>query len=176
MYQARVTVSCPDRPGLLASVTARLFDLGVNLGATSCSAIGDQGEFSAVVEVPEDVDEAEVRSALEGIGMGGTVQVERLAAHAEPEPLEHVTHRFEFQGRDRPGLVARLAEGFAEFGANIVRMESERSPGGGEGDYVMRFECYVPAERVDACLAAAVNTAEAMGLQWSSKAVHDGGR
>ena len=75
------------------------------------------------------------------------------------------------RGADRPGLVARLAEVFAEFGANIVRMDSEHIPGGGEGDYLIRFEVWLPPERAASCLAAADNTAGSLGLSCNSVAV-----
>ncbi|MCZ6839368.1 MAG: ACT domain-containing protein, partial [Alphaproteobacteria bacterium] len=83
----------------------------------------------------------------------------------------HITHRIEVRGTDRPGLVARLAEVFAEFGANIVRMDSEHIPGGGEGDYLIRFEVWLPPDRATSCLAAAANTAGSLGLACKSEAV-----
>ena len=37
---ALVSIFCPDREGLVAAVTRRLFDLGINLGDTAFSVLG----------------------------------------------------------------------------------------------------------------------------------------
>ncbi len=73
------------------------------------------------------------------------------------------------RGADRPGLVARLTEAFADYGANIVRMDCERR--GGAGDYVIRIEAWIPDARAATCLAAVDNTARSLGLAMQSEAV-----
>jgi glycine cleavage system transcriptional repressor len=60
--------------------------------------------------------------------------------------------------------VARLAEAFHEFGANIVRLNSERIPGTAGAQYVTRISVWIPEAKADACLATVANTAAQMKL------------
>ena len=43
-----------------------------------------------------------------------------------PTPAGHVTHRITISGGDQLGLVARLAEVFRQYHANIVRLEARK--------------------------------------------------
>ena len=67
--------------------------------------------------------------------------------------------------------MARLTEAFAEFEANIVRMDSQRAVGGGEGHYLIRFEVWIPEARAVACLATVANTAASLGLSCDDRRV-----
>jgi glycine cleavage system transcriptional repressor len=71
-------------------------------------------------------------------------------------------------GDDSPGLVARLAEAFVEYGANIVQLNSEREIGSDTARYTTRIAVWIPAMKAQACLATVANTARQMGLtcQW----------
>jgi glycine cleavage system transcriptional repressor len=66
-----------------------------------------------------------------------------------------------------PGLVARLAEAFNEFGANIVQLNSERIPGTGGARYITRIAAWIPEAKTEACLATVANTASQMNLTCS---------
>ncbi|MEK9661655.1 MAG: ACT domain-containing protein [Alphaproteobacteria bacterium] len=171
-HDVRIVVSCPDRTGLLAAVTARLFDLGGNLGDTSFAVLGAEAEYTCVAELPDGISVGDTQAELESLPEldGAQIAVSPFALEATRGPSAHVTHRIDVRGDDRPGLVARLAEAFAEFGANIVRMDSERLPGPAAGRYLIRFEVWIPAERADACIATVANTAESLGLSCESSA------
>ena len=173
-HDIRIVISCPDRTGLLAAVTARLFDLGGNLGDTSFAVLGAEAEYTCVAEMPDAISVGEAQAELESLPelAGADIAVAPFVLEAMRGPSAHVTHRIDVRGDDRPGLVARLAEAFAEFGANIVRMDSERLHGPATGRYLIRFEVWIPAERVDACIATVANTAESLGLSCTSTAAH----
>jgi glycine cleavage system transcriptional repressor len=163
---AIVSILCPDRTGLIAAVAGRLYDLGVNLGDTTFAVLGGGAEFTSVCELPKGVSPQSVEDDLKGLAQlaGGKVTV---AAFSLPEvhgPSAQVTHRIEIAGRDMPGLVARLAEAFNEFGANIVRLNSERIPGTGGARYVTRISAWIPEIKTEACLATVANTAAQMNL------------
>lgn len=172
-HDIRIAISCPDRTGLLAAVTARLFDLGGNLGDTSFAVLGTEADYTCVAEMPDAVSAGEVQAEMEGLPelAGAEISVVPFTLEAARGPSAHVTHRIDVRGDDRPGLVARLAEAFAEFGANIVRMDSEHLPGPTAGRYLIRFEVWIPAERANACVTTVSNTAESLGLGCVSAAV-----
>lgn len=158
-----ITVFCPDRTGLVAAITGRLFELGANLGDTSFAMLGNGAEFSSVSELPDDVPAltlSEDLASLPGLAKA-RITVEPFDLGAASGPLGRITHRITLSGGDRPGLIARLSEVFGTFNANIVRMNAQRVP---EQDlYVTRFAVSIP-ERSQACLNTVANTAGELNL------------
>jgi glycine cleavage system transcriptional repressor len=158
---ALITVIGPDRQGLIADLAGRLFDLGVNLGDTTFAVLGEMAEFTCLAQLPDQVGLADVEREL--AGLSGMEKATVTVADFDLEPVHtesgHITHRIEMRGPDRPGVVARLSEVFGQFGANIVRMNSERIPEEGSDLYVTRFAVFIPERRAAACLATLANTA-----------------
>jgi len=169
MRHLLVSVFCPDRAGLIAAITGRLFDLGANLGDASFAVLGSGAEFSAICDVPPHVDEASLHKDLAALPelAEATITVKGFGLDAAHSPAARITHVVAVGGGDRPGLIARLAELFAGFQVNIVRMDAQTLPGGGDGRYVTRFALNIPANSVNACLASVANTAGELGLTCS---------
>ncbi|MBF0332730.1 MAG: amino acid-binding protein [Alphaproteobacteria bacterium] len=167
MHTLLVSALCPDRTGLVASVTGRLFDLGANLGDTTFAVLAGGAEFSCVCDLPDGATAEDVRLALAELPEleGAELVVEPFRFDAEKAPPGRVTHRIVVSGGDRPGLIARLSEVFVQFKANIVRLEAQRVPDGAGGRrYVTRFAVAIPERSVGACLATVANTAGALDL------------
>ncbi len=162
-----VSVVCPDRAGLIAAVAERLFDLGANLGDAAFAVLGKGAEFTAVCDVPEGVTTAEVEDALKSLPEtgNGEVTVRAFAYDQEKGDSGNITHRIEVGGGDRPGLVARLAEVFQQYGANIVRLNSTRSGSGAGASYAVRIAAHIPADHAESCLNTVANTAGELGLK-----------
>jgi glycine cleavage system transcriptional repressor len=57
-----------------------------------------------------------------------------------------------------------MSEVFVQFGANIVRLNSERLTGAGETHYVLRMAVFIPPEKASSCLATVANTAAQLAL------------
>ena len=161
-----VSVVCPDRSGLIAAISERLFDLGANLGDTAFAVLGKGAEFTAVCDVPEGIAPTEIESALKSLDEtgGGEVTVRAFAYDHEKGDSGNITHRIEVGGGDRPGLVARLAEVFEQYGANIVRLNSTRSGSGAGASYAVRIAAHIPSDCADSCLNTVANTAGELGL------------
>ena len=162
-----ITALCPDRTGLIAAITGRLFELGADLGDTTFATLGTGAEFTSVCEVPAHTAAPEVAEALRALPelADGTVTVEPFAFDPVTGPTAHITHRIVVTGGDRPGLVARLSEVFVTFKANIVRLDAQRVPTPRGGRYVTRFAVSIPERAVEACLATVANTAGELGLE-----------
>ncbi len=162
-----LTITGPDRTGLVAEVAGRLFELGANLGDTTFAVLGEACELTALVELPAGLLADELDHELESLASikGAKLAVEPFALASVHGPKGRVTHRIRVSGGDRPGIIARLAEAFADFGANIVRLNSERVPGSGGARYDTIIAVAIPKERAAACLATVANTAGAMDLQ-----------
>lgn len=169
----RIHVSCPDDRGLLASVTARIFELGGDLGDATFALLGEQAEMTCVCAVPDGITEDSLQSSIAALPAvaKGEVTVRPFTLGTTHAQSGRATHVVRVAGHDRPGLVARLAEGFSELGANVVRLDAEQDERINGGAYVMRFEVWIPDGREEAVLANAANTAEAMGLTFSAATV-----
>lgn len=162
-----VSILCPDRIGLVASITGGLYDIGTNLFDTTFAVLGGAAEFTAVCELPEHVSLATVSAELHRLEEldGAEIHVsafEMAPVHAESA---HITHRIELSGGDQPGLIARLSEVFVQFGANIVRLNSEKVPGTQTDEYVIRVAVWIPEDKSRACIATIANTAGELRLK-----------
>jgi glycine cleavage system transcriptional repressor len=168
---ALVSVLCQDRPGLIAAVTGRLYDIGANLDDTTFAVLGGAAEFNAVCELPEGVSLASVERELGEITNLAGAKISVTPFGYEPVHAEqaHITHRIEITGIDSPGLIARLSEVFMQFGANIVRLNSERLPGARDARYMLRIAVYIPVEKANTCLATVSNTAAQLALTCRSE-------
>lgn len=162
-----ITLFCPDRTGLVAAVAGALFDLGACLGDTTFAVLGEAAEWSAIAEIPADVSLDDVTQALSRLPetAGGRLSVEPFGMSATTGPSARITHRVLLSGGDRPGLIARLAEVFQQYGANIVRLNATRLPdGSNQHQYMVRVAVSIPAPVQERCLATIVNTAGELGL------------
>ncbi len=162
----RVSISCPDRTGLVAAIAGRLFELGGNLSDTTFAVLGGGAEFTTVCELSEDAAPGSIEAELRRLP-----ELEDAAISVTPfdlspvhGPSGRITHRIVVSGGDRPGLIARLCEVFVQFKANVVRLNSQRIPRAGSVDYVIDIAISVADERAQSCLATTVNTAGELGL------------
>lgn len=161
-----VSISCPDRLGLVAAISGCLFDLGANLGDTTFAVLGAAAEFTSVVDLPETVEPGDVAAALRAVPElnEAEVSVEPFVLAPVHDAQARVTHRITVSGGDRPGLVARLSEVFVEFGVNVVRLNAERIPSPSGPTYGVIIAVHIPEKAVRTCLPTVANTAGSLGL------------
>ena len=166
MAVALVSILAPDRVGLVSEVADHLFEAGVNLGDTTFAVLGTGAEFAAVCELPDGLGLETLEQGLVRLPTLEAAQVRVVPYMFDPRPGEtgDVTHRITISGGDQLGLVARLSHVFAQYGANIVRLEARKLPEAEGGLYVTRFAVSIPPDRANACLATVANTAGALGL------------
>ncbi len=170
---AVISIFCADRTGLVSAVAGRLFDIGLNLGDTTFAVLGEGAEFTSVCEVPDDLSVATIEAELRALPLLADATVEVRAFDFAPThgPAGRITHRIAISGGDQPGLIARLAEVFVQFDANIVRLNAERVPDAGGERYVTRFAVSVAPDKADACMATVANTAGELRLSCHWEAV-----
>lgn len=173
MAVALVSILCRDQVGLVAAIADHLFGHGVNLRDTTFAALGKGAEFTAICELPEGLSAASLEDGLALVPAleGAEIRVVAYEFDPVPGPMGRITHRVEIEGGDQLGLIARLAEIFAQYGANIVRLDAQKLPEEEGGRYVTRFSVWLPPSHTDICLAAVANTAGSMGLNSRAEAV-----
>lgn len=167
---ALVSIICEDHTGLIAEVTGRLYDIGVNLGDTTFAVLGGGAEFTLVAKLPAGVTFADIEKDLSSLPLlqGAQLSIKPFTYREAHDETAHITHRVEISGDDSPGLIARLSEAMNALGANIVRLNSESVPSPSGARFVMRIALWIPAEKAAACTATIANTASQMNLscQW----------
>lgn len=164
---ALVSVLGPDRVGLVAAIADHLFNAGVNLRDTTFASLGSGAEFVALCELPSGLEAGEIEAGLKQLPelKGAEVRAVPYAFDPSPGPAGSITHRITISGGDQLGLVARLAEVFKQYEANIVRLEARKLPESEGGLYVTRFAVFIPEDKVNLCLATVSNTAGTLGLE-----------
>jgi glycine cleavage system transcriptional repressor len=177
MPAALVSILCRDQVGLVAAIADHLFAHGVNLRDTTFASLGQGAEFTSVCELPDGLSPANLEDGLALLPEleGARIRVVAYEFDPVPGPMSRVTHRVEVEGGDQLGLIARLAEIFAQFGANIVRLDAQKLPEAEGGRYVTRLLVWLPPARAATCLAAVANTAGSMGLVSRAEALGGGG-
>ncbi|HVM85969.1 MAG TPA: ACT domain-containing protein [Candidatus Binatia bacterium] len=169
---ALVSIICEDHAGLIADVTGRLFDIGINLGDTTFAVLGGGAEFTLVAKLPKGVTLADLERELKSLPdmKDARLSVTAFSYRESHDERARITHRIEITGDDSPGLIARLSEAFRQFGANIVRLNSESVPSESGARFLLRLAIWVPQDKAAACLATVANTAGQMNLkcQWTA--------
>ncbi|MBL4741138.1 MAG: hypothetical protein JKY12_09085 [Sneathiella sp.] len=172
-YQALLSVYSNDRVGLISEVTGYLFDRGVNLGDTTFAILGKGGEFTSIIEIPDELTESEMTNELTSIESlkDAEVHVKRFSIRDADTPPTDITHRIKCEGEDQPGLLARLSEVFINFDANIIRLKSDRTETKTGTHFITRFSVNIPQKRASNCIAALGNTAEGLGQHLTAEEV-----
>lgn len=161
-----VTVFGPDRTGIVAAVSDRLFDLGANLGDTTFAVLGSGAEFTSVCAFPDDLTPAEIKAELKSLPelAGAKISAEPFGLSPVVQPSGRITHRIWLNGGDQPGLLARLSEVLLQFNANIVRLEARQIPDAPQSQYETQFAVWIPDDKAKVCLATIANTAGELSL------------
>lgn len=146
-----LTLVGKDRPGIVAHVTAALFDGGCNLGEASMIRLGSN--FTIMMMVQHQGNKHSLEQLVEGVA-------ESLALHLHIDAIEGHLHqhlipdvRITVYGADRAGIVAKVTGALAEVGLHILDLESDVGGSEDKPIYIMQLEGHA-SEGVDAIESA----------------------
>ena len=146
-----LTLVGKDRPGIVAHVSAALFEGGCNLGEASMMRLG--GNFTIMLMVEFEGRLKALDDLLEPVAdsMGLHRHLDRIDAdlHHHLEPDVRIT----VYGADRAGIVSRITGGLAEAGLHILDMESSVAGTEAKPIYIMQIEGHA-AEGVESLQSA----------------------
>lgn len=172
MREVAVTAVGADRPGIVASITQALLDLGGNLA--DCRAALLRGSFAIVVvaALPDGVSDDDLRAALAAssgdLGLGVWVGPAQ-APSPHPEGERCVISVY---GADHPGIVAAVSRSLADADVNIVDLSSRVV--GDPPIYVLGLEVELPAGMSPSALTARLDpVARAQGVELAVEAEAD---
>jgi glycine cleavage system transcriptional repressor len=147
MNKAILSVLGHDRPGIVAAVTAILFELNCNIENVSQTILQTQFSGSFIVTIPQNLCLEDLHEKfIENLNpMGLHVHIEpllkkKVTLAARPsEPFVITT-----KGPDRQGLVAGISEVIADYGVNITNLQAVFKGGDDPGNNIMIYEVDIP--------------------------------
>ena len=126
MAKAVVSTIGSDRPGLIADITSRAQDAGLNIEDSRMTVLG--GEFAmlmAVAGTPEALEHFE--SALKEISTDNLAYLFRNTTTTAPEG-EMRPYLAQVVALDHPGIVAAIARFFSARQINIRNLDTSTTP------------------------------------------------
>jgi glycine cleavage system transcriptional repressor len=121
-----VTVIGHDRPGIIADVTARLAELGLNLEDSTMTLL--RGHFAMMLICAGTATAAEVEKSLDAVTADGSLIVSAREVPSEGDVSSGgAPYVLSVHGGDRPGIVSAIAQVVAEDGGNIVDLTTRLS-------------------------------------------------
>jgi len=156
-----LTLVGKDRPGIVAKVSAALFDGGSELGEASMMRLG--GNFSIMLMVRYKGTTKQLADVVEPVA-------DSLGLHYHVDHIEGQLHRHHVPdvritvyGADRSGIVAKVTGALAEAGFDITDLESDVAGTETKPIYIMQMEG-VAREGVEA-LQSALDVVTAEGIE-----------
>ena len=141
-----LTVTGPDKPGLIEALSSTLATHGANWQESRMATLG--GQFAGIVltSVPDDQLEP-LQAALDGLcAQGLTVSTSKSLA---VQPLaDQRTVRLEMTGQDRPGILREISHALVTCGISIEELETGCLSASWSGEVIFRAtaELWVPAD------------------------------
>jgi glycine cleavage system regulatory protein len=136
-----LTVSGPDRQGLVEALAAKLAGVGANWEESRMARLA--GQFAGVLLVTVERSRTdELVAALRGKDIGGLSVTVHSTHAAEPKGTRM---RLRITAQDRPGIIRDVSRILRECGANIEELdtECESAPMSGESMFRADIELLV---------------------------------
>ncbi|CAK0766105.1 glycine cleavage system transcriptional repressor [Gammaproteobacteria bacterium] len=161
-----LTVVGQDRPGIVAQLTASLYEGGCNLGEASMIRLGGNFTIMLMVQFAGSI-KLDATKPAPSPDLDGLVRpvADALGLHLHIYPIDGGLHqhrepdvRITVHGADRAGIVAQVTGALAKAGLDILDLESDVAGSEQKPIYVMNIEGHatqgVPALRT--ALAAVI--------------------
>lgn len=156
-----------DQIGIVARVTAALFDLGCQLGETSMLRLG--GNFTMMLMTEYDGEGEALHKQLAPV-------VAEFDLHLHIDKIDGKLHdhvvpeiQISVHGADRPGIIAKITAQLAQLSFNILGLESDVAGTAQRPVYVMHIEGVTPASEAD--IVAALGGLADEGIQIKVSAI-----
>jgi glycine cleavage system transcriptional repressor len=143
-----LTLSGPDRIGIVDEVTGLLLERGGNVETSRMARLGGEFAVLMLVSMPQEqfanLEHGLARLIAQGYKVT-TARADRTYAEAHAG-WSH--HRIEVRGADHEGIIHEVARYLARFGINIESMDSETTaaPHSGVPLFTMTARVAVPPE------------------------------
>ena len=142
-----LSIQGQNRTGMVAEVTALLFDKQVNILDSSMTTLRSEFAMMLVIALPESLDSESFQSEVRGLETQGFCVVlrplsEAEACHSSAEAVSD--YSLSVVGRDRTGLVYHFSKLLADHGANITDLNTRLMDASEPPLYAMIMEVHLP--------------------------------
>lgn len=123
-----LTLSGPDRIGIVDEITGALLELGANVEMSRMARLG--GEFAILMQLSLSAEQRErLHQALEFLSARGYRYTVAETAEVPPTACpECLSYNIEVTGADHEGIVHDIAHGLSRRGINITSLETATNP------------------------------------------------
>ena len=146
MNKVVISVLGQDRPGIIARVTAAIFEKNGNIENVSQTIV--QSEFSGIfiAAFPSDPppESLQVYFRDQVADMGLTVYIETLKPRKQVAAIPGEPFVITTQGPDRKGLVAAVTSVIAGYHVNVTNLQAVFKGGDDPSQNIMIYEVDVP--------------------------------
>ncbi|MDH5648874.1 MAG: amino acid-binding protein [Gammaproteobacteria bacterium] len=133
-----LTVIGNDQPGIVARLTAALFQAGVNLGETSMIRLGGNFTIMMMVQSNNGMDKLQSAIADTAESLSLRVHIDPIEAHLHSHLMPDV--EITVYGADRAGIVAEVTGALFDAGLNILDLNSDVAGTEAKPVYIMIIE------------------------------------
>lgn len=151
---AIITAFGQDRPGIVALMAERLFELGCNIEDTCMTRLRGEFTMMLMVRLPDGIDadtlSQRLTTSARTLDLAVLCRAMPGRAATRQTPLEMPTFMLSVYGADHPGIVAQVARTVAQHQGNITDMNTRVVGSGERPIYVMVLEIQLQeAQQVD---------------------------
>ena len=145
-HWAAITVLGHDRPGIVAGVTAVLYEHGCNLEDSSATRLRDSFAMILIAELPEPahLDGLGARLAVVADQLGVAIDLRDLGQAPPEPPPPGQRYLLSVYGADQPGIVYRISRALAAAGCNVDNVTTRVVGSAERPVYVMMLELCAP--------------------------------
>ncbi len=115
-----------DRPGIVASISKALYQMGLNLEDSSMTRLNGEFTIMLIVASEEDITAEDILENLQEAGQSYELFMVcrelQEVAYSQPEAL----YRIVVFGSDKPGIVYGVSSSLANLGLNIGDLRTEK--------------------------------------------------
>lgn len=142
-----VTITCPDRPGIVERITQRAVTHAANWEDSRLARLG--GDFAGIVKLTVDSAHAErlTQALLALADQETTILVKATHEDLAQPPTGHTLLQLQLFGADHEGIVHKVAAYLAGHGINVETMDTSisRAPMSAAPLFQMNAVIRVPA-------------------------------
>lgn len=148
MNKMIISVLAKDRPGIIASITSNLYELGCNLENVNQMILQNQFAGFFITQVPKSLSCETIRQelSLKEKDHELTIHVRSLEEETQAPVAEKEIFLITTSGPNQKGLVAKLSSIISRFGANIVNLKAVFMGGSNPNENVMSYQVLITKE------------------------------
>ena len=115
-----------DKPGIVASISKALYQMGLNLEDSSMTRLNGEFTIMLIVASERDIDAEDILQNLQEVGQKYELFMVCRELEKVVYPKAEAIYRIVVFGSDKPGIVYGVSSVLASLGLNISDLRTEK--------------------------------------------------